>query len=64
VRNEVGAHLWSHLIQRKKGMQKFGKSGNLKNMIYTSIFQMSVPPLIYEFVKGESPLGEALCRWA
>jgi len=64
VRKEVSAHLWSQLIQRKKGMQKFGKSGDLKNVLYTSIFQMSVPSLIYEFVEGETPLGEALCRWA
>jgi hypothetical protein len=51
VRKEVGARLWSQLTQRKKGTQKFGKSGDLKYAIYTSIFQITFPYRVYEFVK-------------
>jgi hypothetical protein len=51
VNKEVGARLWSQLIQRKKWKQKFGESGDLKYAIYTSIFQMSFRCLIYEFIK-------------
>lgn len=49
VRKEVGARLWSQLSQRKKWMQKFGKSGDLNYAFYTTIFHMSFPYLIYEF---------------
>jgi hypothetical protein len=51
MKKEVGSHLWLQLIQRKTGMQKFGKRGDLKYAIYTSIFQMSFSSIIYEFVK-------------
>jgi hypothetical protein len=48
---------------KEKGNAKIREEWPFKNVIYTSIFQMGFPSLIYKCVEGETPLGEALCRW-